>query len=479
MADYKPTPEVQATHALLHIDPYTFSIVSADFDPMNRDYLQSLITLPVILFALGILAVLFLLIISNCFTPNSCFWKYCWYYICCCFCCPKKPKVRTPEEIEEKKRAWEAKKAKTVKYCYSAIGLIFSANLFLWMGNADMTTAFDTISSGIDDMVSLLGTILGAVYSNSDSINNGATNLKNYLQSADCTSNLQPSDLNSMTSFADSIASAAQSIYDLANPFVATMDSFGNQVDAQRPQKDKWVLIVFLCLLGICLGNAATVYCKSKVWSFLMSIISYVLIVLLLIVCTVSMVIVMGLSDFCIDPSGNIAGLFSEGSSMVNTVTYYTECKGNNSPFGSYISDISYGINNITSLFGVSNTCTNNLQGAIDDISASLLVVSDSVECNGINDVYDQLINQATCGSGFSGVYKFWGDLYFLALFFFIMLCCIAALFEAHAEKNFDAVSTTDIPVVAEENAGNGVVELTATSAVSGVSKNIEGQNTV
>lgn len=330
--EYTPTPEVVATHNMYHVDPYTFQQVDNTFDPFNMTYLYSVVTVPAIILVIGLLMILLLFIISNCFTPSTCFWKYCWYYICCCFCCPPKEKPVDVAKLEQKKEEWLKRSGRAVKACYSIIFTIVAAACFLWMGNADLTKgmydAMDAVSFLKETITNLFGYVNGndSVISHTKELTiviNGLSCLDNPIY-AQFRNDLQDT-VDSVTNSANVMIDAGQTIDALAEPINTGLGSLNDQIEAQIPVKDMYVQYVFIGLMALALLNFFTVWRKNPYISFVVSIINYVLMIILLLICSVSMIVVMLLADFCFDPA---AALTSIAGSAADTVRYFTTCSG-------------------------------------------------------------------------------------------------------------------------------------------------------
>jgi len=69
--------------------------------------------------------------------------------------------------------------------------------------------------------------------------------------------------------------------------------------------------------------------------------------------------------------------------------------------------------------------CSDGMTNPIKEIETGLSELTKALGCKPIQETWDSLINQALCTTGFSGLYQIWGDMYFMALFFFVFMCFI------------------------------------------------------
>lgn len=483
---YEPSIHVKATHGIYHVNPMTGQIVDGSFPSSvdlatARDYVMSVATIPVAILIIGIIAILMLFLISNCCAPGTIFWKYIWYYVCCCFCCPPKPKQDV--DLEKKKNAWYDAQKKAVRWCFSVLTLLSSCAGFVWYGDADITKGMDGINKAI-------GLLRGTIENIFGSINNMFTGADNvsaaFKPNGACTYSYLESDptwggiTNSITGAIDNLNGAGDQIDKLSLPIFDGLDMLRNNIDTAKPQKDNIVLWVFLGCLGLVFLNFLTIWRKNAYISFGVSIINYVLMIVLLLVCSVVMIVVMIIADFCMDPTGAILAV---AGGAADTVRYYTTCVGTNK-FGESLTVLDQALATLSTFVGEDPgagnrpalpapptnifvppapqdiwtveyyaaellvpdpnnlgafttaclsdcySCSTALQTEIEGIQNEVGDIVSMLGCEGINPFYDQLINQAFCTDSFSGVYKLWGDFYFMALFIFVLLCCISKLYQ-------------------------------------------------
>jgi hypothetical protein len=249
-----------------------------------------------------------------------------------------------------------------------------------------------------------------------------------------CNDPLIGSQVSGITSQLMAISNAGQSIQSISSNIDSAVGNLQSQIDSAKPAKDMIAGIVFAVFLLLCILNIVSVFFKNKFFSCIIDILNYKIILLLVILCTFLMVLVMFFGDFCMDPIGSITA-FLPGSAS-KTMRYFAECKGT-SPMGDNSDAIEDALTSITGFqtliiavensgLGGVHTCSDSMNDPILQIQNGIDALNVALTCKPVQETYDTLINQAMCTSGFSGLYQLWGDLYFMALFFFLFMCFMA-----------------------------------------------------
>jgi len=439
--EYEPSPDVVAAHSILHIDPLTMQPIEnpqwmggVNGDPLS--YVASLVGIPAVLCALGLLSVILHFVITKII------------FICCCKVSAVAPSPNV-EALKKKKNLW--------KYiCFGTIFVIFITDCFIWLGNGSLSQSMDDISQSAVEMGQIFQGPMRAVARTGKGAGKLGVSLElNCMWHPDL-----EGDILELSEQAKSVEASSETIQDMSDTIDIAINNFKTMIDSQKSSKDLVVGAVFAVFLILCMLNTFCVLFKKsclclsgslqKFCSFMLSyftdFLNYLIIIVLVLICSALMILVMFFGDFCIDPLGSIKSFLPTNTG--DTLSYFAECKGRD-PMGQNSKDIDFAMSMIITLQSAvleleknivlagsqapqapqapqdPYQCSSGMTIPIQEIQGGLADLTKALGCKPIQETWDMLINQALCTSGFSGLYQIWGDMYFMALFFFVFMCFI------------------------------------------------------
>ena len=153
----------------------------------------------------------------------------------------------------------------------------------------------------------------------------------------------------------------------------------------------------------------------------------------------------MLIGDFCMDPTGNIQRLIP-----TQDFNFYLTCVPPN-PLGGSVSDVQDSVSSLKadlySAFNVtgSSACGAAVMPLLDGISNNLndVMVTNVLECNKLNDVYSDIVQDALCSYGFSGLYNMWIMQFAIAAALYFIMSFASVVYHSYVYADADTTPLT------------------------------------
>lgn len=237
---------------------------------------------------------------------------------------------------------------------------------------------------------------------------------------------VQPRD--SVLSLATKLQVSAANMQAFAAPIAAKMGEISVFIsDTLQPTVDRCIYTFFLVLLVVVFIYALGEHLQYRILMRIALLLSAVIVIGLSSVCTVIMVLLMLLGDFCMSPAKNVLSLIGDKESLLYVeLEYYLTCVGEN-PFQVDVSiarTSSIDLNStIAALEGVaSSSCLGDLFDNSQKVSANVVAISELIACQRVNALWVEAVELAFCNRGIGGLYDTWitftcsGTLLFFAM---------------------------------------------------------------
>lgn len=411
---YNPSTTVSNAHNIPHLNSQ-LQFQENQFS-ITTSYLTSLLPFPILILSICMILVLGFLCAISC--------------ACCCRLCPCKCLTCFGIQVDKLDPIRESYFSKLtervnhhtliVRVFISFTLVLFVVNFFVWYGSVDITNAFLSIINGLNGIINFFTSI---VNSSSGLINN-ANSFTQILLSSTCSTDSQNSVTTSILASENEVLAASNTISSLALSVNNSISNIILLIPNYINEKDIVIGCFFTIILIILLGYSTALY-FSKKWLFRFCIlITWLSVTALFAVSSVEMIIVMFLSDFCIDPSGNLTNILTSP-----VFAYYITCTGTN-PFGNSLNTIASDIASIQpqldSIYStgiISQTCYNSLSSVETLMNSNFASLNSlATGCQSINSIYTDIVLNALCTYGFSGVYNLWILQFIIAIaLYFIM----------------------------------------------------------
>lgn len=315
MTDYRPSDIVVFFHNLWHfpsVEGKPDGQFTSGNSPGADDYYASLTGLPITMFCLGIaLMVVVLLLILGVFDGIK--------------GCPDRAPGRIGSDAtEEEKEVWtkqveEGRKAWVIVFLIS-IGIGLFGNHIMFYGDSEYNKGFTTLTGALTTIQEMIK----SVRIDSDTIADAFSEVE--VLSAKAINNCPAM---STTEMKELIANEYQALDDMTfkTEFVYEAVSEANYTLQKYGSKKDVVVYLFyavsICLLGAMFG------CYFSKQSFVMKICIFVaqfVMIGLIGMASLELMFMMGLGDFCMDPTKSVVSSLTPGSSLWRTAKYYALC---------------------------------------------------------------------------------------------------------------------------------------------------------
>lgn len=417
ITSYNPIILVQQIHQLphlnvhLHLESTTFDVSTSSF---WNSYTKSIVTLPVIIFALFTFITLVVLLLFCC---DCC---YCKGSLCLLSFWKSRTTSKSEHELSSSNvislttnlttKSSEEVATPSIKTLVMAFLIFFVLTIL-----CNQTVFFGNryLSTGINDVVNSVGFVQDSV----DSLNtygNDLTLVDNNIENLVtlCTPTCEAiTGINSyLPQLSDDIS--------LYNSYISPLpDSVSNALNKLQlyginyKNDSLWVIYGIITLLIIL--YIPSVRRKSSCLIQSTIITNCIIMILIFLIGTVLMVILMVLSDFCMSPFDNLLFLI-DSQTTYNITSYYINCQGINpisEPLDS-AKEASIALNEYISEL-LDTTCQNNqyliqIQGNATLLNSYVNSIYNVSSCPPIqNQVYSTLAD-GICDHSFTGFYVLW-----------------------------------------------------------------------
>ncbi len=324
----------------------------------------------------------------------------------------------------------------------------------------------------VNDSIQGLQEFLNEVIRDSNSTIYAATAITNTAVGPACSPYLVSEEAAQIGDISTTLQSVSDSITSLIDPLNSNSNDMQSFMSVASDKKTVVVFCFFFIFFALLLVNAAVIYLRLKVLVYITNPLLYVFIILSIVLCTVLMILCILLGDFCMDPAENLLTTIGSNSSIYSTVDYFSTCEGTN-VFSDLLSTINNNIEDLNSLIssisGVgSQACVNELTTEANQLTVIFQnLLSDLLSCGPLNTFFNQLINEAICEYSFNGFYQTFGLIYFIALFFFVFLCCLDRLYRVMPNFESQGLLIQESEHFGGQAVNNVVVDYSTPSSIS------------
>ena len=282
---YSPSASVTAAHNIPHLSIYlkalsnTFSITTSTINTSNT-YLLSVLILPGIFLALGILSLFVLALIM--------------FSRCCCKCSRNAPDVKVTNGKNDEEYAKWAKcviDTKITLIVFFSFFLItaFSGAQIAWYGSSRYNSGINTLMLN----VGILGQLFQALNYYGISFSTLGTQLNTQLTSSTCAST-HPSAISTISGYVTIFSNAGATIASDTSSLYTTLNSANTYLSTYAVHdKNTAFYVGYSVVSGFCLLIALGAGLRSKVLSQVMFFFTYWLVFLLSIVSSLVMIMVV------------------------------------------------------------------------------------------------------------------------------------------------------------------------------------------
>lgn len=441
---YSPALSVQAAHGIPHVYQNGQMAANTNFNLSagfaanalmgNSGYVPSLLTVPAVLLALGVIT----LIITNVM----------FFLRCCCRCLSCGP----TEEMVETDPLKVVKKRKFLWYSFLFwVFVVILADHAIFFGNADFDKAIDNGANSFGKLKTMFAGIYNSTNVMSKSLD--SYNLNVAYSGPTCTTSLQ-----SAANGAKSPLSTVQDLVKgLPDQLGVLQSSLGQ--DAKNYKNNIFYILYAVVIVMAIAYPLVAYFLRSKCLFIIMMLVSEIVIFVYTFLCAFVMFFVMIMGDFCMNPSNNLVTAIpnSLGSSK-QMLTYYITCSGK-SPFDSSIETITNQLGSMSLANTGTAQCpganalwpttyTNAAQSALNSVSAQLNSMKAGLACGSganVNMAWDDAMNKAVCTDFFNGLFKIWVAQYVVSGALFFTVICASVLYQYFPGQFWNLKSTGEI----------------------------------
>lgn len=472
-AFYEPSPTVKMVNSYPHFNAYSLD-ASSDKWSTDGDYYVGVAGLAAVVLVLGIVALVIMPILL-CLR-------------CCCTCLKCAPNQETPTYQDSKGNEHYNKN-------WFVFGSYYVVCLAAFVMAHLMWAASDSFSKAIQESVDTLGDLEDIFQNLKDDTQDGKSDTEQAIN-----------DLNSFVS-SDVCYTAAQEMLTAINILDTTLDTMYDGVKvlpgymasaSEEVEKGDAIQasVLYSCYAGIMVVIGVYLlleFCHLKCGLKIMMPISWFVVLVLTVLCSIELVILMVTCDFCMDPAGAI--LDNSSGALYDVVNDYvsrdangTACTNSNSAkLQGYLDDIQDAFSKSMSNSTIAYDACDTLGGTSADLakftSANtslysfndvLGTMSDTLDCNNIHNLWVGVLETALCKYFTDGMYYFWLSKHLTAVFLYLLMCLGSVTWQyfgivddddAFADADDDAFVTGGIVIrdngKLEDKKEKSVVELT------------------
>lgn len=389
------------------------------------EYLNGVVTLPVILMVVGVLSIF---IFQICIMCRCCFK--------CFKCAPKEDDIATDPESVIKSRN------RVFYFFWFFMLLMLVADHFLYFGDADINT-------GRDNVVKSLKLLKGIFTSIKSSVDNlvaknkelviATTSLKNGTcgtnsNSFDSAFDTMIAATNTMLTAFTGLQTLVSKLPDMIQTFIDSVTTFG----ADYKNYAMYALYGLVLSINLIFMGGSCLASKCIMWIGLL--VGEFTCIISTLVCGVVMIVVTVYGDFCMNPGVNMQGIVGPGSAS-DMLGYFSTCVGTD-PFVGNINTAQQGLTDFkTELLnnfsgsGAGASCADqnvvtDASDAITGMNGSLSGIKISTTCQAMYPVYNTFMNKALCTNMFDGVWKIWLCGCVVSISLFCVMCCSSVMWQ-------------------------------------------------
>lgn len=391
---------------------YGHRLTNEDFEA-NQDYLYRVLYSPIIIFGLGLLALLFLLLAL--------------LFRCCCESCKCLPDS-TDEHYTRNKLS------NTVVF-YLLCLLVLIIDQLVFMGNTEVDKGVTTLNGAVLDTQDLVTTVFGDVVV-MGTLGEDMVDAYNHAKTTTCPNAAYLPDIDK---YLDTFTSAVDTLSTIVKPINGKFDIVTDYIDQYAMFYRQIALYVvwglsILCVILFVLSKCVETICGMQ-FAIVISVFTYIIYLVL----GVPWVIVTSIfADICMDPLYNILKSMPKSKSLQETAVYYASCIGNSTLTSSLDKGIKSMAQLNTSINNAINAqaCTSNvdlylIRNALNNVTDRLVTLrDDDLACPKVRQILFDIVNKGVCTELYTGFFYIWGSQ--LVTSFLLFLLIITATFTYH-----------------------------------------------
>lgn len=261
-----------------------------------------------------------------------------------------------------------------------------------------------------------------------------STNLNNGLNSCPDLYNNMNSYKNIINNYADYVSKFA----DIAKPLPYYVSGFRQTFDewfVNKKNASVWALYtVVIIQLSLFYGG---IRIQSKPLVQLAICLSFTIMASFIVLCCLELSALMGLADFCMDPTGNILAALSNDN-VKSVVGYYTSCEGSSpidEPLTQAMDSIVLVNSSLTYLSGPDSACYGDanvmgMQTNVVTIHSALVDITVHTACSTIQSHLAAVIEDGMCSYSYFGVFLIWIGQFATLFFLFLLTFVVSVLYQ-------------------------------------------------
>eukprot|EP01041_Mallomonas_annulata_P006332 gene6332-12810_t len=396
MSSYYPSSTVRHFHNLPHLTT-SLELSSNEFyitqaSPWN-DYTQSLFTLPIIIGCIGWIAIIGLALS--------------FFFRCCCNrCCQLGPKQINFANTNVKNAVlWAANVSQersilSNKFFYFCL-MILLADQIIIVGNLYLSRGLRKGDRALGYLTDVSNVFSTAAYN----LENSGATFQTNLQYAEATcNNLKNYDdtFEQYMSYIGTYADIVEPVPEKLSTFKDTFDKYGHT----KKNETLWILyflmIVIVVTYAVGIGTQRKKLLEIAILSSIAMLLAYTTI------CCIEMGLLVGLADFCMDPTAHAIQALSNQNTQ-NVASYYSTCEGTD-PLATYLNSAYDAFAKINiSLPDIAENCQNNVYIGNMMIHSHIMVnaigsMKTVSECPMIQAHWQNVFNYGVCNDMFTGL---------------------------------------------------------------------------
>jgi len=428
-AEYAPSPQVLRCHNIPRLDATlarssydSWAVDSSSFKGYDGDigtilktntlYFQSLYTLPLIIFCFTVVAVLAWMITRYCVRR----------------CGPQEQ-----DYINKPNKVVTRRKVNVALFGLSIVLSIVAAN-YLWKSDADIKSATQLIVTAGRDVRLLCSSALDSFVV----ITQDAADIDALLSSSNCSMGASAAaSKSSVLAGLQDVQAGLAVPHEYLRTIPAAMGSFEAVFDIIY-QHD-YVYLVYAFFFAVSLLFVAGYFYQNKTVMAGAAFVTCFVVISCAALSAAVMVWAQGLADFCMAPTANLVGIAPAGDTRA-FLQYVATCTSPN-PMAPSVQAFQTGFVTAESpLLDLQTQCSTQVPSeaaqwqaavaSLAEISAASSSIAESTSCETLNLVYDLIVNDTTCTTGFYGIYQLFLNGFTLSGVFFLLVLLVGYQWE-------------------------------------------------